>query len=212
MKKLFFFAALLCSATLFAETELVDFSKITLDSYGDAAHGAPVVKLAGEVITAEIKGNNYPSAYQWDNQVKITLTNVASAGLSKDKEYKLSFTATASTNDCGGVTLKAFDNNQLIYRHQDIVLNTTPFVYESEWVKLADDAALTTNGTIVFAFGWDPAQTVTISKLSFKERAATTAIESVQHSAISVQKVIENGQLVIIKNGVRYDVTGAQMK
>ena len=39
-----------------------------------------------------------------------------------------------------------------------------------------------------------------------------TGIESIQSSAVSSQKVIENGQLVIIKNGVRYSVTGAEMK
>ena len=39
-----------------------------------------------------------------------------------------------------------------------------------------------------------------------------TAIESVQTSAVRTQKVIENGQLVIIKNGVRYNVQGAEIK
>lgn len=38
-----------------------------------------------------------------------------------------------------------------------------------------------------------------------------TAIESIQHSAISIQKVIEKGQLVIIKNGVRYNALGVQL-
>ena len=65
MKKLFFFAALLCSATLFAETELVDFSKITLDSWG--GNGNPVMTLdkANQTISIELTavGGN-----QWQNQ------------------------------------------------------------------------------------------------------------------------------------------------
>ena len=36
----------------------------------------------------------------------------------------------------------------------------------------------------------------------------TTGVESVQPSAISSQKVIENGQLFIIKNGVKYTIQG----
>ena len=39
-----------------------------------------------------------------------------------------------------------------------------------------------------------------------------TAIESIQISDISSQKVIENGQLVIIKNGVRYNAVGQLVK
>lgn len=39
-----------------------------------------------------------------------------------------------------------------------------------------------------------------------------TAVESIQQSAIRSQKVIENGQLVIIKNGVRYNTQGQLVK
>ena len=39
-----------------------------------------------------------------------------------------------------------------------------------------------------------------------------TAIDQVQSDKVQSTKVIENGQLVIIKNGIRYSVTGAEMK
>lgn len=39
-----------------------------------------------------------------------------------------------------------------------------------------------------------------------------TGVESVQPSAISSQKVIENGQLIIIRNGVRYNAAGQNVK
>ena len=210
MKKLSVFAALLCSVTMFAQTELVDFSKISLDSWGDG-HAVPVVTLENEVISIVLAGPRVGSEFQWDNQVKITLTNVAEAGLSKEKEYKLSFTAVGSVGDCGGVTLKFFDDNQLFYTDANYLDFGTSYNFESEWLKLADDAPLATNGTIVFAFGWDPAQTVTISNLSFKERAASTAVDNVAASTKAV-KVVEDGQLIIIKNGVRYNVAGQEIK
>ena len=215
MKKLSVFAALLCSVTMFAQTELVDFSKISLDSWGN--NQKPDVVLADQVFTITIKATD---GFQWGNQVKITLGNVATAGLDLNKEYQLSFTATASTADCGGVTLKFFDDNALSFSGNDcgetarvhsegcLALNETPLNYQSEWIQ---PEAAATNGTIVFAFGWDPAQTVTISNLSFKERAATTAIDNVNTKASAV-KVVEDGQLIIIKNGIRYNVAGQQIK
>lgn len=39
----------------------------------------------------------------------------------------------------------------------------------------------------------------------------TTAVESVEQSAVSTRKVIENGQVVIIREGVRYNALGAQL-
>ena len=168
-KKLFtlFFVLAASMGTMFAQTELVDFSKISLDSWGDG-HAVPVVTLENEVISIVLAGPKVGSAFQWDNQVKITLTNVAEAGLDLNKEYQLSFTATASTGDCGGVTLRFFENNQLFYTDANYLDFSTSYNFESEWIQ---PEAVATNGTIVFAFGWDPAQTVTISKLSFKERS-----------------------------------------
>ena len=182
MKKLTLLFALLCASVMsWADTELVDFSQMTLESWG--GNGNPVMTKdpVNEIITVELVGT---PGWQWGNQAKIILENVATNGLDVNKEYKLSFTATASTNDCGGVTLKYFDGNVLSFSGTNcgeearvnstgcLALNQTPLNYESEWIQ---PNAAETNGIIVFDFGWDAAQTITISNLSFKEREAAPA-------------------------------------
>ncbi len=207
MKKIYSIVALLCaSVTLFAQTELVDFSKITLDSWGGS--GAPVMTLDQDHQTISIQIIGTPG-YQWGNQAKITLGNVAETGLDTAKEYKLSFTAVSDNADCGGVTLKFFDNNELFYTKDNYLsFSNTPFDYASEWIKPAESA---TNGTIVFDFGWDPAQTITISSLSFLERTEATGVEAI-HASQSMQKMIIDGQVYILRDGVRYNALGAQVK
>ena len=209
MKKLALIATLFASVSLFAQTELVDFSKITLDSWGGS--GAPEVSMADQVITIKIIAT---PGWQWGNQVKVGLTNVKDAGLSKDKEYKVSFHAEASTSDCSGVTFKMFDQPEgkpLFYTDKNYLDFSAPYDFESEWLKVTDDEQLGTNGVFVWDFGWDPAQTITISKLSLLERDIQTAVENVEGKVVS-KKVIEDGQLIIIKDGVRYNANGTIVK
>ena len=207
MKKITFtlFVAFLASA-MFAQTELVDFSKITLDSWGGS--GNPVMTMDAENQTISIQIVATPG-WQWGNQAKIILTNVAESGLDLTKVYKLSFSATASTTDCGGVTLKFFDNNQLFYTDANYLNFSAPYDFESEWIQ---PEAAANNGTIVLDFGWDPAQTVTISNLSFLEKENASAVENVTAVSGKAKKTIENGQLIIIKNGVRYNVAGQEVR
>ena len=215
MKKLTFLAALLCASVMafaqtpvrsaYVTTELVDFSKITLTSSGGS--GDPVMTKDAENQTISIQLVGTPG-WQWGNQAWITLTNVAESGLDTSLEYKLSFTATASSTDCGGVTLKFFDNNQLFYTGDNYLSFNAPYNFESEWIT---PTASATNGSIVLDFGWDPVQTITISNLSFLEREVVTAIDNVE-TDVNAQKVIENGQLVIIKNGIRYNVAGQEVR
>lgn len=205
-KTIFTLAATLFAGVMFAQTELVDFSKITLNSWGGS--GAPVMTLdaANKTVTIEIVGT---PGYQWGNQAMITLDNVAESGLDIAKLYKLSFTATASTADCGGVTLKFFDNNQLFYTDANYLNFSSAYNYESEWIQ---PEAAATNGKIVLDFGWDPAQTVTITNLSFLEKEnSSTALDNIG-AETNVQKVVENGQVLIIRDGVRYNTLGAQVK
>lgn len=206
MKKIFFLIALLCAGLMVsAHTELVDFSKISLASWGDK--GNPVMGLDQQNETVSITIVATPG-WQWGNQAKIILENVAEAGLDINKKYKLSFHAEASTADCGGVTLKFFDNNQLFYTNTDYLNFSSPVDFESDWLSPELEV---TNGTIVFDFGWDPAQTVIISNLSFLEQGDESAIDAVVDAKKAV-KVVENGQLVIIKNGVRYNAAGQEIK
>ena len=46
----------------------------------------------------------------------------------------------------------------------------------------------------------------------FNQEQTTTGVESVRSSVISSQKLIENGQLIIIKNGVKYNAQGQIVK
>ena len=39
-----------------------------------------------------------------------------------------------------------------------------------------------------------------------------TGMESMQGSAIRAEKILRNGQLIIIRNGVEYDATGAVIR
>ena len=52
---------------------------------------------------------------------------------------------------------------------------------------------------------------IQIYGVSIVEKDAATAIDNVENDVKAV-KTIENGQLVIIKNGVRYNVAGQEMK
>ena len=107
------------------------------------------------------------------------------------------------------MTLKFFDNNELFYTKDNYLsFSNTPFDYASEWIKPAESA---TNGTIMFDFGWDPAQTITISKLSFLEQEETTGVDAIQTTKSS-QKMIIDGQVYILRDGVRYNALGAQVK
>ncbi|MCQ2323936.1 MAG: hypothetical protein MJZ53_03685, partial [Paludibacteraceae bacterium] len=73
----------------------------------------------------------------------------------------------ASTADCGLVTFKAFDNNQIAMANQTITVTDQVQTWTSEWTKAP---AATANGLMVWDFGWDPVQTVTITNISVKER------------------------------------------
>ena len=210
MKKLALIATLFASVTLFAQTELVDFSKLTLDSWGGS--GNPEVSLAGEVISIKIVGT---PGWQWGNQVKVGIPSIAENGLSKDKEYKVSFHAESSTGDCSGVTFKMFDKpdgKPLFFTDKDYLNFSAPFDFDSGWLKVTDDEQLGSNGILVWDFGWDPAQTITISNLSLLERDASTAMVNVIENKVTSQKVLEDGQLIIIKDGVRYNANGTIVK
>ena len=49
------------------------------------------------------------------------------------------------------------------------------------------------------------------ARIVMRENTAT-GVESIQHSEVSVQKVIRDGQLIIIRNGVEYSADGQLIK
>lgn len=49
-------------------------------------------------------------------------------------------------------------------------------------------------------------------RMAIDETGAATGIESVEHSAIGSQKILRNGQIFILRNGVEYNVNGQMTK
>lgn len=167
MKKIFLFvSALFLSATLFAqeENELFVAANASVDhTWGQFENPEATWDAVTGTFTIEIKQQ---SEWQWGNQVFLA-TGITT--LDVTKEYQVSFDIVASTADCGGVTFKAFDDNQIAWANQNIAVTNVAQTWTSEWTKAP---AATANGLMVWDFGWDPAQTVTISNISIKERAS----------------------------------------
>ena len=166
MKKIFsFVSALFLSATLFAqagETELFVAANARVDhTWGQFENPEATWNAVTGTFTIEIKAQ---SEWQWGNQVFLA-TGITTLGT--NKEYQVSFDIVASTADCGGVTFKAFDDNQIAFANQNIAVTDQVQTWTSEWTVADAD---TTNGLMVWDFGWDPAQTVTITNISIKER------------------------------------------
>ncbi len=168
MKKIFsFVSALFLSATLFAqeaETELFVAANASVDhTWGQFENPEATWDAVTGTFTIEIKAQ---AEWQWGNQVFLA-TGITTLGT--NKEYQVSFDIVASTADCGQVTFKAFDDNQIAWANQDINVTDQVQRWTSEWTQAP---AATTNGLMVWDFGWDPAQTVTITNISIKERAS----------------------------------------
>ena len=53
---------------------------------------------------------------------------------------------------------------------------------------------------------------ITSYRQSLKERIVAAAMELFAHYGVKAVKMIENGQLVIIKNGVKYNAQGTIVK
>ncbi len=167
MKKIFLFAsALLLSATLFAqeETELFNPANASFNeekTFGQFVKPEATWDATTGTFTVVIKQQ---SEWQWGNQVFL---NTGISTLGTNKEYQVSFDIVASTPDCGGVTFKAFDDNQIAFANQNINVTDQVQTWTSEWTVPGAEAA---NGLIVWDFGWDPVQTITITNISIKER------------------------------------------
>ncbi len=172
MKKIFLFvSALFLSATLFAqeETELFVPANASVDhTWSEKGNPEATWNAATGTLTITLQGQ---ASYQWGNQVFLA-TGITT--LDVTKEYQVSFDIVASTADCGGVTFKAFDDTQIAFANQNIAVTDVVQTWTSEWTK---PAAAATNGLIVWDFGWDPVQTITISNISIKEREAQTPPE-----------------------------------
>ena len=78
------------------------------------------------------------------------------------------------------------------------------FAYKVASDELAMDIA--DHGLVVRGQGYH------LTRIVLGTPKSTTGIESVQNSAISSQKVLRNGQLFIIRNGIEYTINGQVVK
>ncbi|MCQ2369085.1 MAG: hypothetical protein MJ007_01230 [Paludibacteraceae bacterium] len=169
-------------------TELFDIEEASICKvWSPVQDPVATIDVATGTINVELKaqGNG-----QWNNQVHVC-TGITK--LNPNAEYKFKFTAVASTNDCGGVTFKAFDDNELVFRNANIQLNTTPYNFESDWVKLKTGNT-NTAGAMVFDFGWDPVQNITISNISILEKVKAVQNESQEKSYSNLADAIEEAE------------------
>lgn len=138
---------------------------------------------------------------QWQAQIWYQ-GPIAQAG----KLYDISVTFN-STKAIGGVTLKYENNVEMIYDQNIALEANTPLVYEKKDIEGKDNG----DGILVFDFGYAPENTVvTISNISIVEKDPEGIINT--NAAVKTVKMIENGQVVIIKNGVRYNVLGTVIR
>lgn len=139
---------------------------------------------------------------QWQAQVWYQ-GSIAQAG----KLYDISVTFN-STKAIGGVTLKYENNMEMIYDPNIALEANTPLVYERKDIEGKDNG----DGIMIFDFGFAPENTVvTISNISIVEKDPEEGIINT-NAAVKTVKMIENGQVVIIKNGVRYNVLGTVIR
>ena len=138
---------------------------------------------------------------QWQAQVWYQ-GPIAQAG----KLYDISVTFN-STKAIGGVTLKYENNMEMIYDPNIALEANTPLVYERKDIEGKDNG----DGIMVFDFGFALENTVvTLSNISIVEKDPEGIINT--NAAVKTVKMIENGQVVIIKNGVRYNVLGTVIR
>ena len=173
MKKIFtLITALTLSVGFFAqagETELFVAANASVDhTWGQFENPEATWNAQTGVLTVTIMQQ---AEWQWGNQVFLN-TGITTLGL--DKEYQVSFDIVASTADCGGVTFRAFDDNIIALANQNIAVTNVVQTWTSEWTK--PSAETTNGGWMVWDFGWDPEQTVTITKISIKERDAQAPV------------------------------------
>lgn len=141
----------------------------------------------------------------WQCQVKLNPGIV----FDENHTYAVAFKAKA-TNDVNNAIFKLNDAGAGIYYTNFSLVANQEYQFSQEAIDGAYGE--TRDNILVFDFGHSPANTVIeIYDLYIKATPKQTAVENVEADS-AIQKVVENGQVYIIKNGVRYTVLGAAVK
>lgn len=166
MKKIFSFvaAALLATSAMFAGENLFNPATTTLETwFGDANWQTETLSTGVYDAETGVTTVNIAQAKdgQWKAQVKL---HTDLTELDATKQYD--FAVTLSSNVAfGGVTVKVFDNAEIFYRN-DVQLNAN----ENVVVSGANLSGVTSNGIIVFDFGYAPeGAEINISGISLTE-------------------------------------------
>lgn len=143
---------------------------------------------------------------QWQSQIFLYPGFVFEPG----KKYSLDFDL-ETNNQLGGVTVKIGDADEAYFysypNDNTFLANTDTHFSSGEFeAKELDEA----KRLIIFAFGWLPDGTeVRIHNIQIKGEGA--AVDNIA-VPVKAQKVIIDGQVYIIRNGVRFNALGAQVQ
>ena len=223
-----------------ANTEYT-FSVVAYDANDNAAEpvnvqvttlAAPAPAVLPTYDAADVKGvytDNYTnvamSIQGWHAEPAI------SAGLLAENRQALCITPNNTPNSCFGLAFPAMDITAYDALELDIyplaenavldiqvigvgAASTTFNLTANEWnhISLDIDGNTKTNCEQIGFYNCPNLQGVCfVQNLLFVQNGDTTAIENTEVGAKAI-KTIENGQLIIIRDGKRYNVTGARVK
>ena len=117
------------------------------------------------------------------------------------KAKKVEFYATTN-NDAGYGKLSEFNGESCSDEVSSIKDYATP--------ALITKTLATPANSFTFTFGVK--QVCFIAVVTLADEETPTDVKSIQPSAISSQKILRNGQMIIIRDGVEYNVLGARMQ
>lgn len=209
----FFAVVLFVTSAAVASENLYDASKAQLTKTwfatgaGWAADNQSSAELVnGELLVHLVLGKEG----QWQSQMFLYPGFVFEPG----KDYKLEFDL-ETNNQLGGVTIKVGDSDNdayyYSYPNDDVFLANADTHFIAEPISATADVA-EEKRQIIFAIGWCPAGTeVRIHNIEIVELGDETAVENVRTNT-KTQKVVIDGQVYIIRDGVRYNALGAQVQ
>ena len=232
MKKLFTLAAVLVAALAMNAAVVYDWAE------GVAANQKGTTTIVSKVVSSgDVLENITTSTVKYDNNT----TEVAALKFASSYNGKLKNKAGKDSVDVNGNTVATINYAELTvaggFKKGDVVkykacYNTSSAKEVQVWVLDADAKELHKSANVVN--GRDENSGLTEGSFTLEadlesmrlarsgssalfvvsfviERGGATAIENTEASVKAV-KAFENGQLVIIKNGVKYNATGAVVR
>lgn len=138
----------------------------------------------------------------------LEIGSALAEGATSDNEYRVVGFARGA---------KEYDtqyNSQTFYMTDDMSVKGEFYAFQTRISEIADGYKVAVTGKIMKYVYTDEDGNVTGTSIQIKQGkgeiiSTATAVEDVQVDATKAIKVVENGQLVIIRDGVRYNAVGA---